>query len=115
MGFDLSEVSVDASLHKAPSGGDGTGKSPVDRGKSGWKWSLLCDRAGIPISWAADDWDRYKRRYRSEGGNSGRLLQVRHTAELDAALDAVEETTAFKAQADALATQFEAFLRDPWK
>ena len=42
VGVDLSEASVDASLHKAPCGGDGAGKSPVDRGKIGWKWSLLC-------------------------------------------------------------------------
>lgn len=54
VGLDLSEVSVDGSIHKAPCGGDGTGKSPVDRAKSGWKWSLLCDRAGIPVGWAAD-------------------------------------------------------------
>ena len=58
VGVDLSEASVDASLHKAPCGGDGAGKSPVDRGKSGWKWSLLCDRAGIPVSWAADGANR---------------------------------------------------------
>ena len=54
VGLDLSEAAVDGSMHKAPCGGDGTGKSPVDRGKSGWKWSLLCDRAGIPVSWVAD-------------------------------------------------------------
>ena len=54
VGLDLSEASVDGSVHKAPCGGQGTGKSPVDRGKSGWKWSLLCDRAGIPVSWVAD-------------------------------------------------------------
>ena len=58
VGVDLSDASVDASLHKAPCGGGGTGKSPVDRGKSGWKWSLLCDRAGIPVSWAADGANR---------------------------------------------------------
>ena len=58
VGLDLSDASVDASLHKAPCGGEGTGKSPVDRGKSGWKWSLLCDRAGIPVSWAADGANR---------------------------------------------------------
>ena len=58
VGIDLSEASLDASLHKAPSGGDGTRKSPVDRGKSGWKWSLLRDRAGIPVSWAADGANR---------------------------------------------------------
>ena len=54
VGLDLSEAAVDGSIHKAPCGGDGTGKRPVDRGKSGWKWSLLCDRAGIPVSWVAD-------------------------------------------------------------
>ena len=58
VGLDLSEVSVDGSVHKAPCGGDGTGKSPVDRGKLGWKWSLLCDRAGIPVSWAVDGANR---------------------------------------------------------
>lgn len=59
VGLDLSEASVDGSIHKAPCGGDGAGKSPVDRGKSGWKWSLLCDRAGIPIAWAADAANRH--------------------------------------------------------
>ena len=54
VGLDLSEACVDGSIHKAPCGGDGTGKSPVDRGKSGWKWSLLTDRNGIPVSWVAD-------------------------------------------------------------
>ena len=58
VGVDLSDASVDASLHKAPCGGGGTGKSPVDRGKLGWKWSLLSDRAGIPLSWAADGANR---------------------------------------------------------
>ncbi len=59
VGLDLSEASVDGSIHKAPCGGDGTGKSPVDRGKSGWKWSLLCDRWGIPVSWTADGANRH--------------------------------------------------------
>ena len=54
VGLDLSDAAVDGSIHKAPCGGDGTGKSPVDRAKLGWKWSILCDRAGIPVSWAAD-------------------------------------------------------------
>ena len=58
VGLDLSEASVDGSIHKAPCGGDGTGKSPVDRARSGWKWSLLCDRAGIPVGWAADGANR---------------------------------------------------------
>lgn len=59
VGLDLSDASVDGSIHKAPCGGEGTGKSPVDRGKSGWKWSLLCDRAGIPVSWAIDGANRH--------------------------------------------------------
>ena len=54
VGLDLSDAAVDGSIHKAPCGGEGTGKSPVDRGKSGWKQSLLCDRAGIPVAWVAD-------------------------------------------------------------
>lgn len=35
VGLDLAEVSVDGSLHKAPGGGEGTGKNPTDRGKLG--------------------------------------------------------------------------------
>jgi transposase len=51
IGFDLSEVSIDGSQHKAPFGGEGTGPNPTDRGKRGWKWSVATDRAGIPIGW----------------------------------------------------------------
>jgi transposase len=51
IGLDLSEVAVDGSLHKAPCGGEGTGKNPTDRGKLGWKWSLATERWGIPIGW----------------------------------------------------------------
>ena len=51
IGFDLSEVSIDGSQHKAPFGGEGTGPNPTDRGKSGWKWSVATDRNGIPIGW----------------------------------------------------------------
>ena len=58
VGLDLSEVSIDGSLHKAPYGGEGTGKSPVDRGKLGWKWSVAVDRNGIPIGWAIDGANR---------------------------------------------------------
>jgi transposase len=59
IGLDLTEAAVDGSVHKAPMGGEGTGKSPVDRGKSGWKWSILTDRAGIPIGWATDGANRH--------------------------------------------------------
>lgn len=52
IGLDLSEVAVDGSIHKAPCGGEGTGKSPVDRAKLGWKWSIATDANGIPVGWA---------------------------------------------------------------
>jgi transposase len=52
IGLDLSEVAIDGSQHKAPFGGEGTGRNPVDRGKQGWKWSIAADRNGIPVGWA---------------------------------------------------------------
>ena len=59
VGLDLTEVSVDGSQHKAPLGGEGTGKNPCDRAKSGWKWSLAVDRAGIPVGWATNGANRH--------------------------------------------------------
>jgi transposase len=59
IGLDLTECSLDGSTHKAPCGGEGTGKNPTDRGKLGWKWSLLCDRAGIPVGWATTGANRH--------------------------------------------------------
>jgi transposase len=58
IGLDLSEVALDGSLHKAPCGGEGTGKSPVDRAKLGWKWSVAVDGAGIPLGWAIEGANR---------------------------------------------------------
>ena len=58
-GLDLSEVSVDGSLHKSPCGGEGTGKNPTDRAKLGWKWSIASEAAGIPIGWAIDGANRH--------------------------------------------------------
>ena len=58
VGLDLSDVALDGSLHKSPCGGEGTGKNPTDRGKLGWKWSILTDRNGIPIGWAIDGANR---------------------------------------------------------
>ena len=49
IGLDLSFVAIDGSIHKAPCGGEGTGKSPVDRAKLGHKWSVAVDANGIPI------------------------------------------------------------------
>lgn len=43
VGLDLTEVSLDGSLHKAPCGGEGTGPNPTDRAKLGWKWSVASE------------------------------------------------------------------------
>jgi transposase len=59
IGLDLRDVAVDGSLHKSPAGGEGTGKNPTDRAKLGWKWSVLTDANGIPISWAVDGANRH--------------------------------------------------------
>jgi transposase len=59
IGFDFSDCAIDGSQHKAPAGGEGTGRNPTDRGKLGWKWSLLADRAGIPFGWATDGANRH--------------------------------------------------------
>jgi hypothetical protein len=61
IGLDLSDVALDASLHKSPCGGGGTGKNPTDRAKLGWKWSVLTDKVGIPFGWTADDANRTTR------------------------------------------------------
>jgi len=58
IGLDLSYVAIDGSIHKAPCGGEGTGKSPVDRAKLGYKWSVAVDARGIPIGVAIDSANR---------------------------------------------------------
>ena len=58
IGLDLSDVAVDGSVHETPCGGEGTGKNPTDRGKLGWKWSVLTDRNGISIGWTVDGANR---------------------------------------------------------
>lgn len=58
IGLDLSDVSVDGSLHKAPMGGEGTGPNPTDRGKTGWKWSIATDTNGVPIGWVTEGANR---------------------------------------------------------
>lgn len=49
VGFDFSDVSVDGRIVKAPCGGESAGRSPVDRGKSGKKFSLMVDGNGVPL------------------------------------------------------------------
>jgi len=58
IGFDLSDVALDGSLHKAPYGGEGTGPNPTDRAKLGWKWSVAVDAKGIPLGWVIDGANR---------------------------------------------------------
>ncbi|GAA0904903.1 hypothetical protein GCM10009574_095890 [Streptomyces asiaticus] len=53
IGLDLGEISVDGCITKAPSGGEKTGRSPVDRGKQGLKRSAACDVRAIPLGHAA--------------------------------------------------------------
>jgi transposase len=57
--FDFREAALDGSPHKAPSGGEATGPNPFDRGRCGWKWSVLTDTAGIPFGWSADGAHRH--------------------------------------------------------
>jgi transposase len=59
IGLDLTEVSIDGSLHKAPMGGEGTGPNPTDRGKTGWKWSVATDANGVPIGWVTEGANRH--------------------------------------------------------
>lgn len=59
IGIDASDASLDGSTHKAPTGGEGAGPSPVDRGKSGWKWSFVADTEGIPLGWTVSGANRH--------------------------------------------------------
>ena len=56
--LDLAHAAIDGSQHKAPCGGPGTGRNPTDRGKIGWKWSILCDFTGIPLGWVTEGANR---------------------------------------------------------
>jgi transposase len=49
VGLDLEDVAVDGQINKAPCGGEAAGKSPVDRGKLGIKWSRITEGNGIPL------------------------------------------------------------------
>jgi transposase len=57
--LDLTEVCIDGSQAKARCGGEGTGRNPADRGKTGWKWSIAVDVAGIPVGWAFEGANRH--------------------------------------------------------
>jgi len=53
IGLDFSDVALDTSQHKAPRRGEGTGPSYTDKGRSGWKWSMVTDTHGVPVGWVA--------------------------------------------------------------
>jgi transposase len=48
--IDWERALIDASLCKAPEGGEDTGPNPTDRGKSGSKHHVLTDGQGIPLN-----------------------------------------------------------------
>jgi transposase len=48
--IDWSRALIDASFAKAPEGGEDTGPSPTDRGKSGSKHHVLTDAHGVPLN-----------------------------------------------------------------
>ena len=59
IGLELSDVSVDGCITKAPCGGDKSGTSPVDRGKRGIKRSTMVDANGIPLAVVAAGANRH--------------------------------------------------------
>ena len=78
--LDLDVVAIDGSLHKAPCGGEGTGKSPVDRAKLGWKWSVASERSGIPIGWSIDAANRNDVKMQIVPNSWFRMRSIGHTA-----------------------------------
>jgi len=50
--LDLSHISIDCSITKAPGGGAKTAKNPFDKGKLATKKSIAVDAQGIPIALA---------------------------------------------------------------
>jgi len=59
IGLDLSEVVIDTTAGKAPCGGEGTGRNPMDKGKLGVKWSIVTDANGLPLGWVTDAANRH--------------------------------------------------------
>jgi len=48
--IDWERALIDASLLKAPEGGEDTGPNPTDRGKSGSKHHVMTDAKGVPLA-----------------------------------------------------------------
>jgi transposase len=49
VGLVLEDLIIDGCIAKAPGGGEMAGRSPVDRGKLGYKRSLLTEGKGVPL------------------------------------------------------------------
>lgn len=58
IGLDTTVVVIDGSHHPAPCGGEGTGITPMGRGRLGWKWCNAVDTQGIPLGWTLDGANR---------------------------------------------------------
>ena len=53
IGLDLDDLSVDGAISKAPGGGEGAGRNPVDRGQQGTKRSVATDGDGVRLQLVA--------------------------------------------------------------
>lgn len=62
IGLELDDVVVDGYITKAPGGGEGGGRSPVDRGKQRLKRSVLVDGTGVPLEVVAAGANRHDSR-----------------------------------------------------
>jgi transposase len=49
VGLLLEDIAIDGCIAKAPGGGECAGRSPVDRGKQGYKRSIAVEGRGIPL------------------------------------------------------------------
>jgi hypothetical protein len=91
IGMDLSDVSVDGCITKAPCGGEKAGPSPVDRRKGGLKRSVCVEGYGIPVGLVSAGANRHdspllEPTLRAASAQVGKLPED-VTAHLDAAYD----------------------------
>lgn len=91
IGMDLSDVSVDGCITKAPCGGEKAGPSPVDRRKGGLKRSVCVEGYGIPLGLVSAGANRHdspllEPTLRAASAQVGTLPED-VTAHLDAAYD----------------------------
>ena len=91
IGMELSDVSVDGCITKAPCGGEKAGPSPVDRRKGGLKRSVCVEGYGIPLGLVSAGANRHdspllEPTLRTASAQVGTLPED-VTAHLDAAYD----------------------------